>query len=52
MFQIAGGELGKGLGKNKQGILNPVEAVSKTMYSDNYEIKLKGLEKGGKNKSF
>ena len=37
MIKNLGFELGKGLGKEKQGILKPVEAVQKTAYNSNFE---------------
>jgi len=43
MARHLGFELGKGLGKDKQGMINPVEAVRKTAYNTNFENKI--LEK-------
>lgn len=40
MIKNLGFEIGKGLGKEKQGILKPLEAVQKTSYNTNFENKL------------
>ena len=52
MLQNLGYKVGQGLGRENQGILNPIEAVNKNAYSTNYELtmnkkkkKVKGVSK-------
>ena len=53
MIRNLGFELGKGLGKDKQGIINPVEAVRKTAYNSNFENKMsEKLDKNEKTEDF
>lgn len=49
MARNLGFEVGKGLGKEKQGILKPLEAVQKTSYNSNFENRLdQGVPKNRK----